>query len=90
MVEVCVSSIDGSGEGLRLKKDVAEATVVAFYNGLRMPASDGHIFGYATGYGIYLEWDRKKRKDSDVLDLSPEVKSQLFSPNIKLNYFSPF
>ena len=49
MVEVCESSIDGSGEGLRLKTDALEGTVVAYYHGLRMPAADGHIFGKPTG-----------------------------------------
>ena len=35
MVQVCSSSISGSGEGLRVKKDVEPGTIVAYYHGLR-------------------------------------------------------
>jgi len=75
MVEVCSSSISGSGEGLRVKQDVEPGTIVAYYHGLRMKASDENPFGPPTGYAIYLEWDRDKRETSDVLDISPECQS---------------
>ena len=77
MVEVCTSSIHGSGDGLRLRRDVEAGTVVAFYHGLRMKAADESPWGAPTGYGIMVEWDRDKKDTSDVLDLSPEVN--LFS-----------
>ena len=77
MVEVCTSSIHGSGDGLRLRRDVEAGTVVAFYHGLRMKAAEESPWGAPTGYGIMVEWDRDKKDTSDVLDLSPEVN--LFS-----------
>jgi len=75
MVEVISSSISGSGDGLRVKTDVRSGTIVAFYHGLRMKATDENPFGPPTGYAIYLEWDRDKREISDVLDMSPEMQS---------------
>ena len=78
MVEVTTSSISGSGEGLRVREDVEAGTIVAYYHGLRMPASEENPWGPPTGYGIFLEWDRDKRDKSDVLDLSPEVNIQYF------------
>ena len=78
MVEVISSSISGSGDGLRVKTDVRSGTIVAFYHGLRMKATDENPFGPPTGYAIYLEWDRDKREISDVLDMSPEVNDEIF------------
>ena len=78
MVEVCTSSIHGSGDGLRLRRDVEAGTVVAFYHGLRMKAADESPWGAPTGYGIMVEWDRDKKDTSDVLDLSPEVTCSLY------------
>lgn len=73
-MEVCRSSITGSGEGLRARRNVAAGTIVSYYHGLRMKAEEENPFGTPTGYAIYLEWDREIRETSDVLDISPEVK----------------
>ena len=91
MVEVCQSSLPGSGEGLRVKTDVEEGVIVAYYHGLRMKAKDENPFGPPTGYGIFLEWDRDKRETSDVLDLSPEVTTEAINTflvtKIKMSFF---
>lgn len=50
-------------------------TIVSYYHGLRMKASEENPFGVPTGYAIYLEWDRERRENSDVLDISPEHQS---------------
>ena len=79
-MEVCTSSINGSGEGLKAKRNVSAGKIVAYYHGVRMKAHEENPFGSKpTGYAIYLEWDREKRDNSDVLDISPEVS------NTKLN-----
>ena len=74
-MEVCTSSINGSGEGLKAKRNVSAGKIVAYYHGVRMKAQEENPFGSKpTGYAIYLEWDREIRETSDVLDISPEVK----------------
>ena len=91
MVEVCTSSLPGSGQGLRAKRDVPAGTLVSYYHGLRMPASEQNPFGPPTGYAIYVEviatnvfcayvdcfwqWEMKKQKLGDVLDLTRELQS---------------
>ena len=46
---------------------------MSYYHGLRMKAEEENPFGVPTGYAIYLEWDRERREEGDVLDISPEV-----------------
>ena len=53
---------------------MAAGTIVSYYHGLRMKAAEENPFGAPTGYAIYLEWDRERRENSDVLDISPEVR----------------
>ena len=38
-----------------------------------MKPVDENIFGKATGYAIYLEWEVEARDNSDVLDIAPQV-----------------
>ena len=40
MVEVKKSEADDAGEGVFARKDIPAATVVAFYNGIRIPADE--------------------------------------------------
>ena len=73
-MKVCRSAITGSGEGLKARKNISAGKIVAYYHGVRMKAHEEAPFGpRPTGYAIYLEWDREKRENSDVLDISPEV-----------------
>jgi len=74
-VEVCTSQVSGSGDGLRTKVDIPADTLVAYYHGVRMKASDGDIFEKSTGYAIFLEWEIELRKISDVLDIAPQHQS---------------
>ena len=89
-MEVCCSSITGSGEGLRIRRDVQAGTLVSYYHGLRMKAKEENPFGLPTGYAIYLEWDRDMRENSDVLDISPEVTaSQIQCKSHRQNLAAP-
>jgi hypothetical protein len=40
MVEVKKSEADDAGKGVFARKDIPAATVVAFYNGIRIPADE--------------------------------------------------
>ena len=72
-VEVCMSRVSGSGDGLRAKKRLSAGTLVAYYNGVRIKCDDKYLVAYSTGYAINLEWDLERRKNTEVLDILPQV-----------------
>ena len=74
-VEVCTSNVSGGGEGLCAKVDIPVGTIVSYYHGVRMKPVDEILFGKATGYAIYLEWDVEAKETSDILllDFAPQV-----------------
>ena len=73
LVEICSSSVSGGGEGLCAKVKIPSGTIASYYHGVRMKPVDENIFGVATGYAIYLEWDVEARESSDILDIAPQV-----------------
>ena len=73
LVEIFKSSVSGGGEGLCAKVDITAHTLVSYYHGVRMKPVDENIFGKATGYAIYLEWEVEARDNSDILDIAPQV-----------------
>jgi hypothetical protein len=56
-VRVAVSGMEGGGEGLYAAQVLAAGTVVAFYNGVRVPAQSHNPHG-DTGYCIFLDWGK--------------------------------
>ena len=77
-VEVCMSRVSGSGEGLQAKRRLRAGTLVAYYNGVRIKCDDKYLVAYSTGYAINLEWDLERRKNTEVLDILPQVNCSYF------------
>ena len=49
------SKMDGAGDGLFLRRDVPEGSLVSFYNGIRIMPGDNPPFE-SVSYQIYLDW----------------------------------
>ena len=67
------SEVEDGGEGLKARVDIPNGTLVSYYHGVRMKPEDENIFGKATGYAIYVEWETEAKKNSDILDIPPQV-----------------
>ena len=86
-VEVCTSGVSGSGDGLQAKKKLAAGTLVAYYNGVRIKCDDKYLVENSTGYAINLEWDMEHRKNTDVLDILPQVSIFFFYSKRMISFY---
>jgi hypothetical protein len=62
------SDVSGAGEGLFAKKDLPESTVVAFYNGVRIPFTVGgpKEDWDTSGYKIFINADFTSGERMDI------------------------
>ena len=73
LVRVAKSEVEGGGEGLYAKRNIAAGTLIAYYNGIRMTKEQRTPYG-DTGYAIFVEWAERGRRTGDHMDLPPEVR----------------
>ena len=79
-VEVAVSRLEDSGEGLYARTHLPASTIVAFYNGIRVPqgAANPHK-GY--GYCIFVDWGKQLPfpfpwvKEGEMIDIPEKYQS---------------
>lgn len=74
LVRVAKSEVEGGGEGLYAKRNIAAGTLIAYYNGIRMTKEQRTPYG-DTGYAIFVEWAERGRRTGDHMDLPPEFHS---------------
>ena len=77
MVEVRESQLAGAGEGVFLKREAQPNTVLAFYNGLRVPAESEEDDWEKCSYRIFLNSRPTSQAEAecDILDIPEEMRS---------------
>ena len=81
MVEVRKSLLAGAGEGVFLKREAQPNTVLAFYNGVRLPpeADEAEADWEKCSYRIFLSKPLTSQEeveaDCDILDIPEEMRS---------------
>ena len=83
MVEVRESLMSGAGQGVFLKREARPNTVLAFYNGLRLPPEADEDDWEKCSYRIFLNKplttsepaEAEAEADCDILDIPEEMRS---------------
>ena len=74
MIEVRPSSMMEAGEGVFLKQDVAPNTVLAFYNGIRIPDTSASDSWEECSYRIFIRRNEDDEEEEDVLDIPRHLR----------------
>mgnify|MGYP001161651556 FL=1 len=86
-VRVRSSGVEGGGDGLFAQKDLAKGSMVAFYNGVRLPYRVGVKEEWATsGYKIYINADYESGERMDIPEECQSLDVYCATLGHKLNH----